>query len=99
MVWPSVSLPLQNLSAPASLPAIGTHAQPLRLLDFLIYEEFPAALLYDAGLLVNVPSPARYAIHELIVAQRHRTGAAKVESPRAHFAERRPLILGRTAYA
>jgi hypothetical protein len=64
---------------PTSLPAIGTDAQPLRFLDFLIYEEIPAALLHDAGVLVNVPSPARYAVHKLIVAQRRRKDSAKVE--------------------
>ncbi len=63
---------------PARLPAIGTHAQPLRFLDFLIHEELPAVVLHDAGILVNVPSPARYAVHKLIIAQRRRTGVAKV---------------------
>ncbi len=64
---------------PRLLPAIGTYAQPLRFLDFLIYEELPAAALYDAGILVNVPSPARYALHKLIIAQRRRKRGAKVE--------------------
>lgn len=36
-------------------------------------------VLYDTGVLVNVPSPARYAVHKLIVAQRRREGAAKVD--------------------
>jgi hypothetical protein len=64
---------------PTRLPALGTHALPLRFLDFLIYEEVPAAMLYDAGILVNVPAPARYAVHKLIVAQRRKGGAAKVD--------------------
>jgi hypothetical protein len=63
---------------PTRLPAIGTYAQPLRFLDFLIHEELPAVVLHDAGILVNVPSPARYALHKLIVAQRRRAGAAKI---------------------
>lgn len=65
--------------APTRLPALGTHALPLRFLDFLIYEEVPAVVLHDAGVLVNVPSPARYAVHKLIVAQRRHEGAAKVD--------------------
>lgn len=65
--------------APIRLPALGTHALPLRFLDFLIYDEVPAAVLHDAGVLVNVPSPARYAVHKLIVAQRRKEGAAKTD--------------------
>src|SRR6185437_6065464 len=50
-----------------------------RFLDYLIHEEIPAAVLHDAGVLVNVPSPARYALHKLIVAQRRRSGVAKID--------------------
>src|SRR5579859_3613201 len=39
----------------AKLPALGTGAQPLRFLDFLIYQEQKAVILHDAGILVNVP--------------------------------------------
>ncbi|MGH7105560.1 MAG: GSU2403 family nucleotidyltransferase fold protein, partial [Acetobacteraceae bacterium] len=39
----------------------------------------PAVVLHDAGVLVNVPSPARYAVHKLIVAQRRKEGSAKVD--------------------
>jgi hypothetical protein len=63
---------------PATLPAIGTDAQPLRFLDYLIYEELPAVVLYNAGVLVNVPPPSRYALHKIIIAQRRRAGSAKV---------------------
>jgi len=59
---------------PASMPALGsTAAQPLRFLDFLIYEPVRAVLLYGAGVPVLVPSPERYAIHKLIVASRRLT--------------------------
>ncbi len=64
--------------APAALPAIGTHAQPLRFMDFLIHDEMRAAVLYDAGILVNVPSPERYALHKLIIAQRRQANPAKI---------------------
>lgn len=64
---------------PTRLPAIGTDAQRLRFLDYLIYEEIPAAVLYDGGVLLNVSPPARYALHKLIVAQRRRAGAAKID--------------------
>jgi hypothetical protein len=55
--------------APLSLPALRTDAQPLRFLDFLIFEEEPAVALHDAGVLVNVPAPERYALHKLLVSQ------------------------------
>jgi hypothetical protein len=64
---------------PAALPAISTHAQPLRFMDFLIHDEIQAAVLYDAGILVNVPSPERYALHKLIITQRRRANPAKIK--------------------
>lgn len=63
---------------PAALPAIGTHAQPLRFMDFLIHDDMRAAVLFDAGILVNVPSPERYALHKLIIAQRRQANPAKI---------------------
>ncbi|TIP27076.1 MAG: hypothetical protein E5X67_17190 [Mesorhizobium sp.] len=66
---------------PTTMPALGgASAQPLRFLDFLIYEPIRAVLLHGAGVPVNVPSPERYAIHKLIIASRRRTdsdGTAK----------------------
>ncbi len=59
------------------LPALGTDAQPLRFLDFLIRDPEPAVLLHGAGVLVSVPAPQRYALHKLIVARRRREGDAK----------------------
>ena len=62
---------------PQTLPALGTDAQPLRFLAFLIHEPEPAVILHNAGILVQVPSPPRYAVHKLIVSRRRREGAAK----------------------
>jgi len=61
----------------ALLPALRTHAQPLRFLDYLLLDAIPAAVLWDGGVLVNVPKPERYAVHKLIVAQRRTATAAK----------------------
>ncbi|HEY6983463.1 nucleotidyltransferase family protein [Reyranella sp.] len=55
---------------PRRLPALGTDAEPLRFLDFLIHAPEPAVLLHGAGVYVVVPAPERYAVHKLIVAQR-----------------------------
>jgi hypothetical protein len=62
---------------PAPLPALGTHAQPLRFLDFLLADTISAAVLWDGGVLVNVPQPERYAVHKLIVSERRTATAAK----------------------
>ena len=52
------------------LPAFGAHATALRFLDFLLVETVRAAVLTGSGVLVRVPTPERYALHKLIVAQR-----------------------------
>ncbi|RMI17084.1 hypothetical protein EBE87_24190 [Pseudoroseomonas wenyumeiae] len=62
---------------PVALPSLGTGAEPLRYLDYLIYEEQPAALLFGAGILVNVPSPARFVWHKLILSQVRTTDRQK----------------------
>lgn len=66
-----------DTDAPKRLPALQTDAEPLRVLDFLIEEPEPAAILHGAGIYVFVPSPQRYAVHKLIVARRRPEGAAK----------------------
>ncbi|NJR20554.1 MAG: hypothetical protein HC777_03245 [Hyphomonadaceae bacterium] len=71
-----------NRGAPArggsTLPSLGTGAVAMRFLDFLLREPVEAALLHRSGVLVSVPSPARYAIHKLIVAvDRKGPGAVK----------------------
>lgn len=52
---------------PIPLPAIQTEGIPLRFLDYLIYEEKQAVALWGPGILINVPSPIRYALHKIIV--------------------------------
>jgi hypothetical protein len=66
-----------DTDAPQPLPAFHTDAQPLRFLDFLIYDPEPAVVLHDAGVHVLVPAPQRYAVHKLIVSRRRKEGAAK----------------------
>ncbi len=60
---------------PVELPTLGAHAVPLRFLDSLIHRPVQAAALYRSGVLVNVPPPARYAVHKLIVATRRSSSA------------------------
>lgn len=68
---------------PVWLPALGTDAQQLRFLDFLIREPEQAVLLHGTGVLVTVPAPERFALHKLIVSRRRRSGDPKQEKDRA----------------
>jgi hypothetical protein len=50
-------------------PRLGTKLQPLRFMEFLLEDVQQAAVCANAGAtIVNVPSPARYAVHKLLVA-------------------------------
>jgi hypothetical protein len=55
--------------SPVTLPAIQAEAQPLRYLDFLIYQEVHAAILFGPGIAINVPAPERFALHKLLVSR------------------------------
>lgn len=66
------------------------YAQALPFLNFLIADPIPAVGLYRSGVLVQIPTPERYAIHKLIVAQR-RTGDLQTKT-RNDFTQARNLI-------
>ena len=57
-------------SQPVLIDGLGSYAEPVRYLDYLLEDIQPAVLLYKHGVLINVPSPARYALHKLVVSQR-----------------------------
>lgn len=52
------------------LAALNTDATPLRFLDFLLRETVEVAVLHGDGVLVRVPTPARYAVHKLIISRK-----------------------------
>lgn len=54
---------------PVRIDAFDTWAHPLRYLDFLLQDVQPAILLYEHGIMVNVPAPARFAIHKCVISQ------------------------------
>lgn len=62
------------------LSSLRTDATPLRFMDFLIRETVDAATLFDDGVLVRIPAPARYAVHKLIISRKR--GAANPKSPK-----------------
>jgi hypothetical protein len=51
------------------LPAFGVAATPLPFLDYLVEEPIQAAVVGGRGVLVNVPDPARFAVHKLWTAE------------------------------
>lgn len=55
---------------PIVLTALGVSAEPVRYLDYLLEDVQPAVVIAQSGVLVNVPTPARFALHKLVVAQR-----------------------------
>lgn len=57
---------------------LGASATPLRFLDYLIEETQPGVVLGGSGVLVNIPRPARFALHKLIVASRRTLGPGGV---------------------
>jgi hypothetical protein len=85
---------------PARMKALGgAGAQPLRHLDFLIYEPERSVLLFNGGIPVSIPRAERYAVHKMIVAaeRRDQVKSAKDTSQAAILIEalssRRPLEL------
>lgn len=58
-----------NVDKPAVMPALGgASAEPLRYLDFLIFDPVRTTMLHRSGVSVRVPSPQRFAVHKFIVA-------------------------------
>lgn len=57
---------------PVLVKGLGAFAVPLPFMDFLIAEPISAVALYGRGVRVTLPSPARFALHKLLIA-RHRT--------------------------
>lgn len=53
---------------PVFIQRLKTAAQPLMFLDYLIESHIQAAVIDGGGILVNIPDPARYSVHKLLVA-------------------------------
>ncbi|MBH0179365.1 MAG: hypothetical protein HP491_16260 [Nitrospira sp.] len=51
------------------IPRFRVAAQPLQFLDYLLEGSVQAGVVDGSGILVNVPDPARYACHKLIVSR------------------------------
>jgi hypothetical protein len=56
--------------SPIYLKELKMFAAPLRFMDYLIEGSIKSVVPYQKGLVVNIPSPARFALHKLVVSQR-----------------------------
>jgi hypothetical protein len=83
---------------PVRLPSLSTSAQPLPYMEYLLENPEKAAVLDAGGFLVLAPSPARFALHKVIVSTERpasqETKAVKDLAQAAqmleHLAESRP---------
>lgn len=66
----------RETSRPVKLDQFGTYATPLRHLDYLLEDIQPAVLLYGHGIMINVPSPGRFAVHKCAISQKRSSSAA-----------------------
>lgn len=58
--------------SPIQLDDLGCAAEALSFMEYLAADPMEAVVLYGAGVLARVPSPLRYAIHKLLIAQERR---------------------------
>jgi hypothetical protein len=90
----------EHQGKPAKMKALaGSGAQPLRHLDFLIYQPERSVLLFGGGIPVTIPRAERYAVHKLMVAVERRDQAKSGKDLQQAstlievLAEKRPLEL------
>lgn len=55
---------------PVPVKALNAGAAPLQYIDWLISEPVRTVALWGPGVSINVPQPARFAVHKLILAQK-----------------------------
>lgn len=74
------------------LRALRSHAQLIRFLDFLLYQEVNAVALHGAGVPINVPPPERFGLHKLLVAQMRKAIPRSQEKARKDLDQASALI-------
>ena len=59
----------RGATAPVFIRRLNAAATPLRYLDYILEDPMRAVMLAGTPCLINVPRPARYALHKLILSQ------------------------------
>ena len=81
-------------SEPVFLPRFKVAAQPVRFLDYLIEDPIKGVIINGGGVLVNIPQPARFALHKLIVSQeRELTFHSKIQKDMTQAAQLLHILL------
>jgi hypothetical protein len=62
-------------SNPMPMDELDAGAAPLQYLDWLIEDPAPTVALWGSGVPINIPQPARFAVHKLILAQKRHSGS------------------------
>lgn len=60
---------------PMAMEELDAGAAPLQYMDWLIAEPVPTVALWGSGVSINIPQPARFAVHKLILAQKRDIGS------------------------
>jgi len=58
---------LRRSGKPVFMKRFNTAALPLPYMDYLIQAPLKAVIPFDAGILANIPNPAHFAVHKLIL--------------------------------
>lgn len=78
----------QREDKPVLINRFNVAAQPLKYLDYLLEAPQPAGIIAGDGVLVNVPNPARYALHKMLISRvRSVTDQTKAEKDIAQASE------------
>jgi hypothetical protein len=73
---------------PVAIPRFKAAAHPMEFLDYLLEAPVPAPVINGGATLVNLPDPARFALHKLVVADdRPVSSQAKAAKDRQQAAE------------
>jgi hypothetical protein len=72
-----------NSNQPVYLQSLNTFASPVKYLDFLLDDIQPAVIVARSGIRVNVPSPARYALYQLVLSQQQQETPSPLQSNNA----------------
>jgi hypothetical protein len=70
----------RETTRPVHLTNFGTYASPLRDLEYLLQDIQPTVLLYEHGIMINVPAPGRFAIHKCAISQKRSAALAAKSS-------------------
>lgn len=60
---------------PMAIEELDAGAAPLQYIDWLIADPVPTVALWGSGVSINIPQPARLAVHKLILAQKRHVGS------------------------